>query len=58
MIEPAKPSALLEVLAALAPLEEEFPPIAELDLNPVELRCAISCTEGVLTPVSRRRKES
>jgi hypothetical protein len=34
--EPVKPLSLLEVLAALPPLDEEFPPIAELDLDPVE----------------------
>ncbi len=37
VIEPARPASLLEVLAALAPLDEEFPPIADLDLDPVEL---------------------
>jgi antitoxin VapB len=37
VIEPAKPASLLAVLATLAPLEEEFPPIAELELDPVEL---------------------
>jgi hypothetical protein len=29
-MEPAKPISLLELLATLAPLDEEFPPIAEL----------------------------
>jgi antitoxin VapB len=37
IIEPAQPNSLLAVLATLAPLDEEFPPIAELDLAPVEL---------------------
>ncbi len=37
MIEPAKPLSLLEVLATLEPLDEEFPPIVELELDPVEL---------------------
>jgi antitoxin VapB len=37
VIEPAKPASLLAVLATLAPLDEEFPPIDELDLDPVEL---------------------
>ena len=37
VIEPAKPVSLLAVLATLAPLDEEFPPIAKLDPDPVEL---------------------
>jgi antitoxin VapB len=37
IIEPAKPKSLLAVLATLAPLDEEFPPIPELALDPVEL---------------------
>ena len=37
VIEPAKPASLLAVLATLAPLDEELPPIAELELDPVEL---------------------
>ena len=37
VIEPAKPVSLLELLATLAPLDEEFPPIAELEPDPVEL---------------------
>ncbi len=37
IIEPAPPKSLLAVLATLAPLDEEFPPIAELALDPVEL---------------------
>jgi antitoxin VapB len=36
-IEPAKPASLLAVLATLAPLDEAFPPIAALELDPVEL---------------------
>ena len=37
IIEPAPPRSLLAVLATLAPLDEEFPPIAELALDPIEL---------------------
>ncbi len=37
IIEPAPPKSLLAVLATLAPLDEEFPPIAELALDPIEL---------------------
>jgi antitoxin VapB len=37
VIEPARPMSLLEVLAMLEPLDEDFPEIAELDLDPVEL---------------------
>jgi antitoxin VapB len=37
IIEPARPKSLLAVLATLEPLDEDFPPIAELDLDPVEL---------------------
>ena len=37
IIEPARPTSLLAVLATLAPLDEEFPPIPELPLEPVEL---------------------
>jgi antitoxin VapB len=40
--EPAKPASLLAVLATLTPLDEEFSPIDELDLESVELRCATS----------------
>jgi antitoxin VapB len=35
-IEPAPPKSLLAVLATLLPLEEDFPPIPELALDPVE----------------------
>ncbi|MFI5106315.1 MAG: antitoxin, partial [Terriglobales bacterium] len=34
IIEPAAPKSLLEVLATLNPLGEDFPPITELPLNP------------------------
>jgi antitoxin VapB len=37
VIEPAKPMSLLQVLGMLEPLDEDFPEIAELDLDPVEL---------------------
>ncbi len=37
IIEPAPPKSLLAVLATLAPLDEEFPPIPELALDPVDL---------------------
>lgn len=37
VIEPLGPVSLLAVLATLERLEEDFPPIAELDLDPVEL---------------------
>jgi antitoxin VapB len=37
IIEPAPPKSLLGVLATLTPLDEDFPPIPELTLNPVEL---------------------
>lgn len=37
IIEPARQRSLLAVLATLAPLDEEFPPIPGLDLDPVEL---------------------
>jgi antitoxin VapB len=36
IIEPAPPKSLLAVLAALKPLDEEFPPIPELALDPVK----------------------
>lgn len=35
-IESAPPKSLLAVLATLSPLEEDFPPIPELALDPVE----------------------
>ncbi len=37
IIEPASPRSLLAVLATLAPLDEEFPPVPEPRLDPVEL---------------------
>ena len=37
VIEPAPPKSLLAVLATLAPLDENFPPIPELAIDPVEL---------------------
>ena len=37
IIEPAPPKSLLAILATLAPLDEEFPPIPELALDPVDL---------------------
>jgi antitoxin VapB len=36
IIEPARQRSLLALLATLAPLDEEFPPIPGLDLDPVE----------------------
>lgn len=37
IIEPAPPRSLLAILRALAPLEEEFPDIADAPPGPVEL---------------------
>lgn len=37
IIEPVKPKSLLAVLATLHPLDEEFPPIPELPVEPFEL---------------------
>lgn len=37
IIEPAQPRTLLEVLARLTPIEEEFPPVDDLPADPVEL---------------------
>ena len=37
IIEPAPARSLLAVLASLQPLDEDFPEIAELPLDPVEL---------------------
>jgi antitoxin VapB len=37
IIEPTPPKSLLAVLATLEPLDEDFPPIPELTLDPVEL---------------------
>jgi len=37
IIEPAPPKSLLALLATLAPLDEDFPPIADLPSDPVDL---------------------
>ncbi len=37
IIEPAPPRSLLALLATLAPLDEDFPPICELPSDPVDL---------------------
>jgi antitoxin VapB len=37
IIEPAAPRSLLAALATLAPLDEDFPPIADLAVDDVEL---------------------
>ena len=37
IIEPVPPKSLLAVLATLEPIEEEFPPISELVVDPVSL---------------------
>lgn len=37
IIEPAPPTSLLAVLAKLRPIDEKFPPIAELASAPVDL---------------------
>lgn len=37
IIEPVQPRSLLAVLAGLHPLDEDFPEIAELPLEPVDL---------------------
>lgn len=37
VIEPAPPRSLLAVLAMLEPIDEEFAPIEELPLEPVDL---------------------
>ena len=37
IIEPAPPKSLLAVLATLKPLDEDFPPIREPAVDPVEL---------------------
>ena len=36
IIEPGPPKSLLAVLATLAPLDEDIPPIPDLDLDPIE----------------------
>jgi antitoxin VapB len=37
IIEPAPPKSLLAVLAMLSPLEDDFPPISELALDPARI---------------------
>ena len=37
ILEPAPPKSLLAVLATLAPLDEDFPPIPDLPPDPVDL---------------------
>lgn len=37
IIEPALPGSLLAVLEILKPLDEDFPPLPELAVDPVEL---------------------
>ena len=37
IIEPTPPKSLLAVLATLAPLDEDFPPIPDSPLEPVDL---------------------
>jgi antitoxin VapB len=37
IIAPTQPKSLLAALATLAPLDEDFPPIPELPVDPVEL---------------------
>ncbi len=37
IIEPAPPKSLLAVLATLAPLDEDFPPVRDLPPGPVDL---------------------
>jgi len=37
IIEPSPPRSLLAVLTSLSPLDEEFPPIPEPAIDPVEL---------------------
>ena len=37
IIEPTPPNSLLALLATLAPLDEDFPAIADPDPDPVEL---------------------
>ena len=37
IIEPAAPRSLLAVLATLAPLDEEFPPISDLPPDQIDL---------------------
>ena len=37
IIEPARPTSLLALLATLTPIAEDFPPIEELPHDPVDL---------------------
>jgi antitoxin VapB len=37
ILEPARPTSLLAVLATLPPLEEDFPPVVDLPADPVDL---------------------
>lgn len=37
IIEPAPPKSLLAVLASLSPLQEDFPSIGDLPLEPIDL---------------------
>ncbi len=37
IIEPAAPKSLLEILATLPALDDDFPPINELELSAVEI---------------------
>ena len=37
IIEPASPKSLLKVLASLATLDEDFPPVRDLPPDPVDL---------------------
>jgi antitoxin VapB len=37
IIEPAPPISLLGVLGTLAPLDEDFPPIVDLPVDPIDL---------------------
>jgi antitoxin VapB len=37
IIEPAPPQSLLALLTTLPPLDEDFPPISELPLDPIKL---------------------
>ena len=37
IIEPTPPKSLLALLTTLSPLDEDFPPIPELSLDPFEL---------------------
>ncbi len=37
IIEPAPPKSLLRVLETLTPLDEDFPPIADLPAGPIDI---------------------